>query len=84
MRYAPSKGQIVLSRSIRNRLKLVAGREVEVTTEGDSVVLRRVARYPVVSLAEVVGSVVYAGSAKTVDEMHMAIADIVRAQGASR
>ena len=79
-----TKGQIVLPQAIRNQLGLVVGSEFEVTAEGDTIVLRRVTRYPAVSLAEVVGSVAYTGPAKTVDEMNAAIADMLRAQGGSR
>jgi len=56
-----TKGQVVLPQAVRTRLGLVAGSELEVTIEGDAVILRRVSRFPAVTVEQALGSVAYDG-----------------------
>ncbi len=73
-----SKGQIVLPQAIRTQLGLVAGIEFDVTTQGDTVVLRRVSRFPTTKLDDAVGSIKYTGPVRTIDEMNDAVAEMFR------
>ena len=75
-----TKGQIVLPQAIRTELGLVPGSELEVTTEGDVVVLRRVSRFPPVTLEQAMGSVAYHGPTRTVEEMHSGVAEMLRSK----
>lgn len=45
-----TKGQIGLPLAIRTQLGLLPGSEFEVTTEGEAVILRRISRFPRVTL----------------------------------
>ncbi len=75
-----TKGQIVLPQAIRAQLGLVAGNELEVTIQGDTLVLRRVSRFPTKTLADAVGSIAYDGPTRSVDEMNEAVAEMFRAR----
>ena len=77
-----TKGQIVLPQAIRAQLGLVAGNELEVTTQGDAVVLRRISRFPAKKLADAVGSVAYDGPTRSVEQMNDAVAEMFRARAA--
>lgn len=75
-----TKGQIVLPQAIRTQLGLLPGSELEVTTEGGAVILRRVSRFPSVTLEQAVGCVGYRGPARTVEEMNAGVAQMLRAR----
>jgi len=75
-----TKGQVVLPSSIRTQLGLVPGSELEVTTDGEAVILRRASRFGVVTLDDAVGCVKYDGPARSVDEMAAGVAKMFRAQ----
>jgi AbrB family looped-hinge helix DNA binding protein len=75
-----TKGQVVLPQAIRVRLGLLPGSELEVTTEGDAVILRRVSRFRRVTLDEVIGCVPYDGPALSIEEMNTGITEMLRAQ----
>jgi len=79
-----TKGQIVLPQAIRTRLGLTAGSELEVTTEGDSVILRRVSRFAPVALEQAIGSVAYQGPVRSIEEMNSGIAEMLRARANKR
>lgn len=69
-----TKGQVILPKSVRDRLQWSPGAElsVEETTEG--VLLRRSAQRTVTSLDEVFGSLKVAGRRLTLEEMDEAVA----------
>lgn len=75
-----SKGQIVLPKSMRDEHGWAPGTEFEVESTSDGVRLRAKAPFPRTDLAQVFGSVSYAGPAKSLEEMD----DGVRAAVARR
>jgi len=79
-----TKGQIVLPQSIRAQLGLVPGSELEVTTEGDVIILKRPSRFPPVTLEEAMGSVSYEGPARTVEEMNEGVARMIRVRAGKK
>jgi AbrB family looped-hinge helix DNA binding protein len=64
-----SKGQVVLPKSVRDEHGWVPGTEFEVESTADGVRLRAKAPFARTELDAVVGSVPYAGPAKTLEEM---------------
>ena len=75
-----TKGQIVLPQVIRNELGLTPGSEFEVTTEGDTVVLRPLSRFRAVALEDAMGCIAYRGPVRSVEEMNAGIVDMLRAR----
>lgn len=64
-----SKGQVVLSKSVREEHGWAPGTEFEVESTADGVRLRAKAPFPRTELAQVFGSAPYAGPTKTLEEM---------------
>jgi AbrB family looped-hinge helix DNA binding protein len=79
-----TKGQVVLPQAIRNQLGLTPGSELEVTTDGETVILRRVSRFRSVDLKEAIGSVAYDGPIRSIEEMNAGIEEMLRSRGGSR
>lgn len=75
-----TKGQIVLPQAIRTQLGLLPGSELDVTTDGDTVILRRVSRFPSVTLDQALGCVDYHGPIRSVEEMNAGVAQMLRAR----
>lgn len=70
----------MLPSAIRTQLGLLPGSELEVTTDGEAVILRRASRFGMVTLDDAVGCVEYDGPVRSVDEMAAGIASMFRAQ----
>ena len=79
-----TKGQVVLPQAIRAQLGLFPGSELEITTDGETVVLRRISRFPRVGLDQALASVAYTGPVRSIDEMHEGIGEMLRARASSR
>lgn len=79
-----TKGQIVVPQAIRAQLGLVPGSELEVTTDGEAVILRRASRFQRVSLKEAIGCIDYQGPIRSVDEMNAGIADMMQKSAEER
>lgn len=68
-----SKGQVVLPKSVREQHGWAPGTEFVVEATSDGVRLRTKAPFPRTELAQVIGSVRYAGPAKTPQAMDAGI-----------
>jgi AbrB family looped-hinge helix DNA binding protein len=79
-----TKGQVVLPQAIRNQLGLTPGSELEVTTDGDTVILRRVSRFRTVDLKDAIGCVAYDGPVRSIEEMNAGIDEMLRSRVGSR
>ncbi len=79
-----TKGQVVLPQAIRNQLGLTPGSELEVTTDGDTVILRRVSRFRTVDLKDAIGCVAYNGPVRSIEEMNAGIDEMLRSRVGSR
>jgi AbrB family looped-hinge helix DNA binding protein len=64
-----SKGQVVLPKSVRDAHGWAPGTEFEIESTADGVRLRVKAPFPRTELAQVFGSLAYAGPTRTLEEM---------------
>ena len=75
-----SKGQIVIPKDVRDRLKITAGDRFEVVERPDGVLLRKAQAKPVKSFDEVtakIRSIIrYDGPTVSIEEMNEAISDM--------
>lgn len=69
-----TKGQVILPKSVRDRLQWVPGTELSVEETAEGVLLRRSAQRPATSLDQVFGSLHVAGRRLTLAEMDEAVA----------
>jgi AbrB family looped-hinge helix DNA binding protein len=69
-----TKGQVILPKSIRDRLQWSPGTELSVEETAEGVLLRRSSRRTVTSLDEVFGSLSVAGRRLTLADMDDAVA----------
>lgn len=76
-----SKGQIVLPRSIRTAKEWRAGQALSVVSTEEGVLLTPLNPFPATRLEEVAGSLRYRGRAKTIQEMHAAVAKEAKRRG---
>lgn len=72
-----SKGQVVLPKSVRDEHGWAPGTEFEVESTSDGVRLRAKAPFARTKLAQVFGSVAYAGPSKSLGDMDEGIRDSV-------
>jgi len=68
-----SKGQLIIPKPVRKTHRWETGQEFEVIDMEDGVLLKTKSPFRQTSLNEVVGSLLYSGSAKTTDQMNEAI-----------
>jgi AbrB family looped-hinge helix DNA binding protein len=76
-----SKGQLVLPASVRSAHRWGAGDEFVVEEVAEGLLLRPRKPFPAARLDEVAGSLRYAGTPKTIEEMDAGIAAAVREGG---
>jgi len=69
-----SKGQLIIPKPIRKAHGWDTGQELEVIDTEDGILLKPRSPFKQTSMADVVGSLPYSGEAKTVTQMHEAIA----------
>ena len=69
-----SKGQLIIPKPIRKAHGWDTGQELEVIDTGEGILLKSRSPFKQTSMADVVGSLPYSGEAKTIDQMHEAIA----------
>ncbi len=79
-----SKGQLVLPKALRDKLKWSAGTELVVEDTPRGVVIRAARPFPPTTLDQVAGSLkkYYTGPPKTIEEMDQAITDEIAARHA--
>jgi len=73
-----TKGQVILPKAIRQQRRWDAGTKLVVENREDGVFLRAAPLFSPTEIDAVFGSLPYAGSAKTIDEMDAAIAKEAR------
>jgi AbrB family looped-hinge helix DNA binding protein len=73
-----TKGQVILPKAIRQRRDWPAGTRLVVEETPEGVLLRRARVFPETRPEEVLGSLHYEGSAKTIEEMDAGIAAEVK------
>lgn len=75
-----SKGQLVLPKALRDKLKWTAGTELIVEDTPRGVVIRKAKPFPPTTLDQVAGSLAkyYTGPPKTIEEMDEGIMQVVR------
>ncbi len=77
-----SKGQVVLPKAVRDRLRWETGARLDVGVENDAVVIRRapreVRRATMEEIDRVAGILEYAGPTKSIEEMDTAVDEMFR------
>jgi len=73
-----SKGQLIIPKPIRKAHGWDTGQELEVIDSEEGIFLKSKSLFKPSSMEEVVGSLPYTGEAKTVSQMHEAIAKGVK------
>lgn len=73
-----SKGQVVLPKEIRDRLRWPAGTELDVEAQGEAVVLRARRTRRRTTLDEVIGCIPYHGPPVSLAEMDTAVEQAAR------
>jgi AbrB family looped-hinge helix DNA binding protein len=73
-----SKGQLVIPKEVRDRLGWKPGTELNLETQGQSVILRPVYELPETSFEDLIGCVPYDGPPVSLAEMEEAIAEGAR------
>lgn len=76
-----SKGQVVLPRSIRTAKAWRAGQALAVVSTEEGVLLKPLNPFPASRLEEVAGCLRYRGRARTIPEMHAAVAREAKRRG---
>jgi len=69
-----SKGQLIIPKPIRQAHGWDTGQELEVIDTEEGILLKSRSPFKQTSMADVVGSLPYSGEAKTIVQMHEAIA----------
>jgi len=75
-----SKGQLIIPKPIRKAHGWDTGQELEVIDTEEGILLKSKCPFKQTSMADVVGSLLYSGEARTVAQMHEAIARGVKAR----
>ncbi len=76
-----TKGQVVIPKEIRDRLRLTAGSRVEIEDRGDSIVLRPVQAKPAYTIDDLLALPKhYTGPARSIEEMNAALDADLRAR----
>ncbi len=77
-------GHVVLPEAIRRQHHWEVGQELVIEDNDDGVLLTSRPLFPPTTLADVAGCLQYSGPAKTIEDMHEAIAEGVKQRYANR
>jgi AbrB family looped-hinge helix DNA binding protein len=73
-----TKGQVILPKAIRTKLRWTPGTELEVESREDGVLLRAASLFAPTTIDDVFGALRYSGKPKTIAEMDAAVAEEAR------